>query len=750
MERIKLLLIPVLALLILNPAVIDIYADSFARPDSSPSVRWVNGVGGGTCTDLLTHNCVNEVVRNDATYIQTTALGNGGSDNQIFTLSNIADPLQSTGHILRYTLREGNQGINPVGFTITLRQGATVIATFTHPQGTLPTTFTLFQQTLTNTQADSITDYNNLELTLNGFCTIGCANQPASRERVAVSWVEFAIVTQIQPPSLNAISVLSSTSLQLFWTQPLSTTGILSYNIERSSGGSPFTVIGNVPVGTITFIDGGLIPNTSYTYRLISIGSSGNSISSNQLTQTTSVFIKPSDFARPDSSISLRWVDGIGLTCTGLNNYLCVDESVRDDSDYIQTIGLGQNGLDTQYFTMTDIAKPTQPLTHILRYTLGEANLGTNPVEFEIILRQGPAVIANWIHPAGTISNTITQFERQLTAQQISTITDYNALELTLIGRCDSSCSNSNREKIIVTWIELEIIPFVPTPTLSSNYIGRANQISWIIPTESTVNNEQYGWIIQRDVDDSGFINIASGQRDPNNKPIENGVEYRYYLDEDVQQGKTYKYKMTFSSSNGRNSTLTDQTNPITVPNESAFIFKASGKLLDTTRILVPRSPIIPTLYFKDSAQQYASAETGSLSPQVISNQNPKDEPYLFSLNPLPSPQEGLECSQIVEIIYKRNDSDFGQDLTVFATILENQTIERNQHLYDKTEISDSAHHIFNYWWIIPPSEQTIQNYENLEIQLDIDSSTTLNPLDYRSISIYQVNFYVPDSNQMC
>lgn len=750
MERLRFFLIPLFAFLILNPAVLDIYADSFARPDSSPGVRWVNGIGGGTCTDLLTHNCVNEVTRDDATYIQTTALGNGGSDNQIFTLSNIQDPLQSTGHILRYTVREGNQGTNPVGFTITLRQGATTIATFTHAQGSLPTTFTLFQQTLTPSQADAITDYNNLELTLNGFCTVGCANQPAAREIVAVSWVEFAVVTQIQPPILTNISVVSSTALQLFWTEPLSTTGILTYNIERSSGGSPFTVIGNVPVGTTTFVNGGLIPNTSYTYRLVSVGSSGSSIPSNQLTQTTSVFITPSDFSRPDSSNGLRWVDGIGITCTGLNNYLCVDESVRDDSDYIQTIGLGQNGLDTQYFTMSDVVKPTQPLTHILRYTLGEANQGTNPVEFEIILRQGPAVIANWIHPAGTIPSTITLYERQLTQQQVSTITDYNALELTLLGRCNGSCSNSNREKIIITWIELEIIPLVPTPTLSSNYIGRANQVSWIIPPSSTINNEQYRWTLQRDVDSSGFIDIVNGQRDPDNKPIDNGVEYRFYLDENVQPARTYSYKMIFFSSNGRNSTLTDVTSPITVPNESAFIYKASGKFLDTTRILVPRSPIIPIIYIPNMAEQVSYAETGNLSPQVISNPNPKDEPYLFALDPIPNPDEGAECSQILELIYKRNDSDFGQDLTVFATILENQTIERNQHLFDNTEISDSAGHIFNFWWVIPPSEQTIQDFSNLEVQLDIDSSTTLNPLDYRSLSIYQVNFYVPESNQVC
>ena len=411
------------------------------------------------CTDLTTFECTNESIRDDTDYIQTTGLGNGGSDSQFYTLSNIPDPLQSTGHVLRYTLREGNEGTNPVGFQIILRQSATVIATFTHAQGSLPTSFTLFQQTLTNTQADSITNYNNLELTLIGSCTIGCGNNPSQRERVAVSWVEFAVITGVSPPTLNTVNVLSPTSLRLGWTEPLDTSSVLSYNIERDDG-LGFSIVGNVPIGTTTFDDTNLIPDSLYRYRLVSVGSSGNSIPSNEISQTTTVIIIPSKFARPDSDPSLRWVNGIGLPpCTDLTTFECTNESIRDDTDFIQTIGLGNGDQDEQFYTLSNISDPFKSDGHILRYTLREANQGTNPVAFVIKLRQGASPIATFTHAQGTLPVSYQLFERELTFTQADLITDYSGLELTLTASCSIGCGNnpSEREKVQVSWIEFEI-----------------------------------------------------------------------------------------------------------------------------------------------------------------------------------------------------------------------------------------------------------------------------------------------------
>jgi hypothetical protein len=163
-----------------------------ARPDSDPTVRWVNGIGDEPCTDLNTFNCVDEVTRNDNDYIQTIGLGKKNSDKQFYTLSDITDPLTSEGHILRYTISEADVGVNPVKLDVVLRQGQTIIATFHHEN--LPTGFILVEQTLTAAQANSITDYSDLELTLDGNCDKSCQNSPGNREKIRISWIEFAIM----------------------------------------------------------------------------------------------------------------------------------------------------------------------------------------------------------------------------------------------------------------------------------------------------------------------------------------------------------------------------------------------------------------------------------------------------------------------------------------------------------------------------------------------------------------------------
>ena len=68
------------------------------------------------------------------------------------------DPNASAGHMLRYRLRGDGQS----GVRVELLQSATVIASWTHDPA--PVGFTAYQQTLTGTQADAITNYGALRL----------------------------------------------------------------------------------------------------------------------------------------------------------------------------------------------------------------------------------------------------------------------------------------------------------------------------------------------------------------------------------------------------------------------------------------------------------------------------------------------------------------------------------------------------------------------------------------------------------
>ena len=84
--------------------------------------------------------------------------------------------------------------------------------------------------------------------------------------------------------------------------------------------------------------------------------------------------------------------------------------------------------------------------------------------------------------------------------------------------------------------------------------------------------------------------------------------------------------------------------------------------------------------------------------------------------------------------------------ITIYATIFEDGVI-KNQNLY---EITNSGKRIFNEFWYIEPIDQSISNFTNLEVQLDIDSSDTLNPFEYRSLSVFEVNFIIPSDNSSC
>lgn len=294
-----------------------------------------------------------------------------------------------------------------------------------------------------------------------------------------------------------------------------------------------------------------------------------------------------------------------------------------------------------------------------------------------------------------------------------------------------------------------DVLPKPPPPKVEINaeFIGKAILIKWKLPINVTSNTEAYKWLLQRDINGLGFVDIANGERDPNNKPIEEGQEVNFYLDKSIGKGFTYTYKIFFVSVDGRDTTESDTTTSITVGRDETILTVSEGKLLLTTRVIIPQNPtIINTLFDLPDLINPTYAQTSGLQPLVTSSLNPKSESYLFSLNPIPNPDAITECNQILEILYKKS-TNAGQDFTVFATIWENQTIVRNQNLFP---IIPSDKRIFNDMYIIPIEEQSIMNYDNLEVQLDIDSTIDLNPSNWRQLSIYGVKLYVPQVSLAC
>lgn len=97
---------------------------------------------------------IDEAVPSDGDF----ASSNTAADVCTVALAALSDPAASTGHVVRY--RISGDGVS--GMQVQLLQDTTVIATWTHDPA--PTTPTTYNQTLSGTQADSITDYSALRL----------------------------------------------------------------------------------------------------------------------------------------------------------------------------------------------------------------------------------------------------------------------------------------------------------------------------------------------------------------------------------------------------------------------------------------------------------------------------------------------------------------------------------------------------------------------------------------------------------
>ena len=164
----------------------------FARPDSN--VTQTSFTGGFVEID--------EAVASDADFAY--GANNIAAELEV-GLSNVTDPAVGTGHIFRYRIAKTDNGTvtgtgNAVTVTARLLQGATEIAA--DIAQTTTGTWTQYEFTLSEAQANNITDYTDLRLE---FVT-SVSGGPARRGG-AVSWAELEVpVAPIDPLQLIAPS----------------------------------------------------------------------------------------------------------------------------------------------------------------------------------------------------------------------------------------------------------------------------------------------------------------------------------------------------------------------------------------------------------------------------------------------------------------------------------------------------------------------------------------------------------------
>lgn len=134
----------------------------FGRPISDVTVvGWTED--DGTTTNLFDQ--IDESSASDTDYLKT-ATPPAANSVYVAKLSTVTDPGTDAGHVFRYRIGKDQVGGNSVDFTVQVRQGytnegtmGTLVAEWTHSN---VTTLSTFSQSLTTTQAASITSYGGL------------------------------------------------------------------------------------------------------------------------------------------------------------------------------------------------------------------------------------------------------------------------------------------------------------------------------------------------------------------------------------------------------------------------------------------------------------------------------------------------------------------------------------------------------------------------------------------------------------
>jgi hypothetical protein len=171
----------------------------FARPSQDVSIGgWTSQAG--SAVNLFAS--IDEDTANDADFVQCSLTVN---DAYEVRLSTVQAALIDRGHILRYRGAKGTLGGNQRGVTVELRQGATVIASNSHPDLTPVAADGIIQ--LTKEQGAAITNYADLRVR---FTATGNVSGPGgNRRRVQIYWCQLrvpeasfgAVATLVGPPT---------------------------------------------------------------------------------------------------------------------------------------------------------------------------------------------------------------------------------------------------------------------------------------------------------------------------------------------------------------------------------------------------------------------------------------------------------------------------------------------------------------------------------------------------------------------
>lgn len=248
------------------------------------------------------------------------------------------------------------------------------------------------------------------------------------------------------PSGLGAVAA-GTDQINLSWTDNSSDES--AFSVERSTGGSGFSVVATLGANATTYADGGLAPGTTYTYRVAATSSAGSSGYSNTASATTDLPPPPaapsglSATAVNETAISLGWTDNANdeddysverssdgvsfsvIATLGANATSYSDSGLTSGATYFYRVSASNLGGPSGYSNVASATTPApQPPTApsgLAATTASSSSIdltwsdnSSNETAFAI--ERSPAATANWQQVATVGADTTSYTDTGLAA----------------------------------------------------------------------------------------------------------------------------------------------------------------------------------------------------------------------------------------------------------------------------------------------------------------------------------------------
>lgn len=156
-------------------------------------------------------------------------------------------------------------------------------------------------------------------------------------------------------------------------------------------------------------------------------------------------------FLRPDGLGSgNNWPSG---------TYDDINESDRDDADFITSGAVNQNRQDSVVFSFSGGVDPFVDIDHVIRYTIkDDGKSAQNNPSLVVTLQQGNTALITWTE-RGPLPTTFTLITHEIPPEVVAQIGDYNDLRIKFTVNCERNVTcvlNEIPETISISWVEFQ------------------------------------------------------------------------------------------------------------------------------------------------------------------------------------------------------------------------------------------------------------------------------------------------------